>query len=849
MEGRIYREILQRLPVGYALRRLVLNEAGEPEDYIYLEVNAAFAEIVGIRVQDIVGRRATELLSGIRDEDFDWVKTYGEAVLAGKSLITEMYLRPRKRWFKVLACPVSNLDFAAILVDITAEKEKFLEMDKLFDSIHDAVFIVDYRDGKFTYRRTNAAHQLLTGFTPADIIGKTPVELAGEEIGGRVTANYRAAADKGTPLTYEETITLPGGERTWLTTLNPVVIDGEVKYIVGSSKDITEQKRAEREKQILYRRLHTMFNRHNAVMLISESTTGRIIDANPAACNFYGYSREEILRKTVHDINLLPLEEVDKLRYAAMRENKEYVTVPHRLANGEIRLVDVYCCALDDPQGRLLFSIIFDVTEREESKALLQREKELLRTTLYSIGDGVVTTDNRGLITSINRAAEEVSGWREEEVIGKDFARIFKLLNEDTEEPVENPVAKVLAEGRIVGLANHTVLVTRDGRKVPIADSAAPVKDRDGQIHGTVMVFRDITEERKQRDEILYLSYRDPLTGLYNRRYTEEKLRQLDKADVLPITIIMGDLNGLKLTNDVFGHEVGDQLLKMAAKVLTENCRKSDIIARWGGDEFVIILPGTEEKAAGKIIQRIKNKCKKVTGLPVNISIALGQATKQNKQESLWQVLKIAEERMYRHKFLNSKSNRSALIVTLQKVLYEISMETEQHAERLKKYCLAVGKAMDLSHRELDELALLAVLHDIGKVGINVEILNKEGPLTVEEWAEMKRHPEIGCRIAQNTLELVNVAEYILSHHERWDGKGYPRGLRGEEIPRLARILAVADAYDAMTTDRVYRKAMGREEAWRELERNAGTQFDPEVVRIFLELFGEGREEKKEATG
>ncbi len=179
MEGRIHRDILQQLPVGYALRRLVLNEAGEPEDYIYLEVNAVFEEIVGVRAQDIVGRRATEVISGIRDEDFDWVRTYGEAVLAGKKLITEMYLRPRKRWFKVISAPVSDLDFAAILVDITAEKEKFLEMDKLFDSIHDAVFIVDHKDGQFRYRRTNVAHQNLTGFSPAAIVGKTPVELAG----------------------------------------------------------------------------------------------------------------------------------------------------------------------------------------------------------------------------------------------------------------------------------------------------------------------------------------------------------------------------------------------------------------------------------------------------------------------------------------------------------------------------------------------------------------------------------------------------------------------------------------------------------------------------------------------
>jgi len=178
---------------------------------------------------------------------------------------------------------------------------------------------------------------------------------------------------------------------------------------------------------------------------------------------------------------------------------------------------------------------------------------------------------------------------------------------------------------------------------------------------------------------------------------------------------------------------------------------------------------------------------------------------------------------MYRHKLLESKSYRNAFINTLLATLFEKSMETKEHAERLQNYCLAVDRELKLSPKELDELALLAVLHDIGKVGINENILQKPGPLTSEEWEEMKKHPEIGYRIAQNTPGLSAVAEYILAHHERWDGKGYPRGLKGEEIPLLCRILAVADAFDAMTNDRTYRKAMSREEAIAEIKRNAGT--------------------------
>jgi HD-GYP domain-containing protein (c-di-GMP phosphodiesterase class II) len=171
--------------------------------------------------------------------------------------------------------------------------------------------------------------------------------------------------------------------------------------------------------------------------------------------------------------------------------------------------------------------------------------------------------------------------------------------------------------------------------------------------------------------------------------------------------------------------------------------------------------------------------------------------------------------------------------------MYAKSQETEEHAERIKNLAQMVGKEIGLPQEKLDELALLATLHDIGKVGIDEKILNKPGKLSKEEWKEMKKHPEIGYRIAMASPELMTVAEYILAHHERWDGKGYPRGLKGEEIPLLARIIAITDAYDAMMSDRPYRKAISKEEALAEIKANAGTQFDPKFAEFFVKLMSE----------
>ncbi len=337
---------------------------------------------------------------------------------------------------------------------------------------------------------------------------------------------------------------------------------------------------------------------------------------------------------------------------------------------------------------------------------------------------------------------------------------------------------------------------------------------------------------------IEFLSYHDTLTGLYNRHYMEEISEQLNLPQNLPAAVIMGDVNGLKIINDAFGHQAGDNLLKNATALLQKNCKADALIARWGGDEFVVFLPQTSLSEAEEITRQIGNTPIAVRSGSLQCSLSLGCSVKNSPEDSIADILRQAEESMYRHKLLNGKSYRNAVINTLLATLYENSNETEEHSRRLENHCHLIGREMEISSVEMAELSLLALLHDIGKVGIDPRILKKPGELTAEEWVEMRRHPEIGCRIAQANPELAMIADFILAHHERWDGKGYPYGLKGEEIPLPCRILAVADAFDAMTHDRVYRKGMSQEKALREIRKNSGTQFDPAVVGIFLRHAG-----------
>lgn len=482
----------------------------------------------------------------------------------------------------------------------------------------------------------------------------------------------------------------------------------------------------------------------------------------------------------------------------------------------------------------LLWNYLLQREVRRKTQEL-EAEKELLSITLYSIGDGVVTTDKEGRIVALNRAASEIAGFSEDEAKGLAFSEIFCLINEEDGSREPCPAEKVIKTGEIEELGNHICLIHKDGHKVPIADSAAPIKDSKGRIWGAVVVFRDVTREREQREKIVYLSYHDVLTGLYNRRFMEEKIKLLEREEI-PVTVIMGDVNGLKLTNDVFGHEAGDRLLKEAAKIFREVGQDKDIIGRWGGDEFLLLIPYSTPGEGEEIIGKIRERCRETRIEEVRLSISLGSSFRGNGRQSLRYRIKEAEERMYRQKLIEGRSYRHGIIESLLSTLFVKSMETREHTERIKDLCLLVAERMLLSSREKDELVLLALLHDIGKVGIEKDILLKPGALTEEEWKEMRKHPEIGYRIALNTPELAFIAEYILYHHERYDGKGYPQGLKGKEIPLLCRILALADAYDAMTQDRVYRPAMPKEEALAEIRKNRGKQFDPEVADIFLDI-------------
>jgi len=476
-----------------------------------------------------------------------------------------------------------------------------------------------------------------------------------------------------------------------------------------------------------------------------------------------------------------------------------------------------------------------DITERKSLETALSNEKKLLEITLLSVGEGVISTDNKGNIMFLNRATEILTGWTQEEARGKSIEEVFNIVNEYTGEKDENIVKKILESDKVLEFNNHSILISKDGIEINIEDSAAPIVQENGEIVGVVLVFKDITDKKERQKEILFLSYHDQLTGLYNRRFYEEEIERLDIEKNIPMTIVMGDVNGLKLINDSFGHVMGDELLKKVSEVIRAGCRAGDIIARLGGDEFVVILPKTDAFEAEQIIKRITDlSLSEKVGL-IDISISFGYETKINEEEKIEEILKKVEDNMYNKKLFESPSMRGKTIKDIINTLHEKNKREEQHSHRVSELCKSMGEALGLAEKDIQELKTVGLLHDIGKIAIDENILNKPGKLTEDEWEKIKRHPEIGFRILNTVNDMSDMASYVLNHHERWDGKGYPKGLKGDEIPFISRIITIVDAYDAMTSDRSYRSALSDEIAIGELQKNSGSQFDAELVNVFIE--------------
>lgn len=709
----------------------------------------------------------------------------------------------------------------------------------LLNSSYDLVYL---KDSSLRYIAINTNMQQYYGISEEKLIGKMLHEIKPGPDALLWEARDKRVLLSGKPIFIEDSY----GDQYFETIIYPVDFANQKRGVGGISRDITQRRETEREVAKERDRAQTYFDMA-AVLFAVFDREGNVMMINHSGCELIGLPKEKIIGKQWIE-NFVP--EQDRAGvYDVMHGIYNGSVMPTDVnengiitANNEIRQLEWRNTVLQDGNNEItgILSAGIDVTDLRRTIGAL-KESERSKSVLLSNLPGMAyrsTFDPKWTIQFASTGCFELTGYLPEEIVNDEVITFSDIICPEYLDMLRAKLAE-----HLVNRENNRFeyeIITASGERKWVLDSSQWVADENGNFVALEGIIVDITTSKLQFLQIQYLSNHDQLTGLHNRLYYDAAKKMFDSPKFLPLSICFVDINGLKLINDAFGYDIGDQIIQTTATTLKAKIKPNEVIARIGGDEFSLLMPNTDAQACEKRMQTLKDvfsaRNEKVKDRAMVINLSFGYATRLDEAVAFSEVEKDAEANLARRKLFDQKSHHNAVLSSIMATLFERSFETKEHADRIGRFSTIIGKRLSLSQDDLDRLRLFALLHDIGKIGISDQILNKPAALNEDELALMRTHPEIGYRIAMASPELATIADLILAHHERWDGEGYPNHIAGEKIPLLSRILAVTDAYDAMTEDRVYRKAMMREEAMDEIRKNSGTQFDPHIASVFLEI-------------
>ena len=796
---------------------------------------------LGMNMLDAIGR----------PEDREKAKVNFDRVIGGESFTlmeehgdeSSVRLYWQSFWAPIFSDNGSIIGSTCFVQDISERRKAQDALEKemkftnaLFESIPGYLYVYD-ETGRLI--KWNKKHEEMTGYTADELSQMTMDKWFEGEDAVNVAAAVKDVFETGYGEVEANLITKGGGKLLIRSNGVRMEMDGKI-YFTGVGLDISKQKENEdaiRKSEAMLKT--TVSNISDVITIVDENGTIKYI--SPNITKFFGWDPNDLIG--INYLETAHPDDMDRMRNVfelLLQEDGVKVDIECRYKNkyGSYSFIELTAVnLLNNPDINGILANFNDITERKKTENDLRESEEKYRLITENISDVIwVLNVTKNKFTYISPSIFQLRGITPEEAITERMEEAFipesleiarEAIIKNTNDFINNPnVPKTLRQ--------EFRQPCKDGTTVWVEVTGRYRYNSDGDIE-LVGASHDIQERKMAEEQILDILNHDQLTGIYNRRFYEEELKKIDKELNLPIALVMVDVNGLKLINDAFGHQTGDLLLQKIANILSKECNTDGIVSRIGGDEFILLLPRTDTEKVNKLIERISESIAGEKMDNVIISVAIGFAVKHDIGNDMKEVFKEAEDDLYRHKISESSSMRSKTIALIMNSLFEKNKREMLHSQRVGELCEAIARNMNLAKHEVNQMKIAGLMHDIGKIGIQDAILNKKGKLDDDEWDQIKRHSEIGYRILSSVSEFSEIANYVLEHQERWDGKGYPNGLKGDRISIQARIIAVADSYDAMTSDRAYRRGLSGEEAISEIKKYSGTQFDPEIVKIFLD--------------